>query len=165
MKIISAALNEKLLEMAKGNKELGDLICNSNIECFGYAPYNNNAYYDLKECCEKAIMEKMREMDRKMSEDKAVLYIEHEELSQIIADNMPEQADSRFEIAMSNGFDHYTRPNGDVAEENEEDLSVYVRSWIDENLYIDLKEQLNDLWNSVQDEDPENESVDEDEKE
>lgn len=155
MKIISDALNEKLLEMAKGNKELSDLLQISNEETFSYSPFKRTAYWDLLDQCRESVKEIMREMDSEMTREEAALEVENESLSQLIADNMPEQAGLRFEIAMSNDFDHYSRPDGDVADDDEKDLSVYVRSWIDENLRLDLKEELKDLWDEVQEENEE----------
>lgn len=69
-----------------------------------------------------------------------------DEVGDVIATNMPEFANTLLEMTLDDRFNHRVEVDYEMPKD---DLSIHVRSFLDESLREDLKDELDDLFQDL----------------
>lgn len=149
MRVITYELMQKINQLAKGNKELTDLLAKSGEKTVGILTYNNQAYNNAKYNIVERVKEAMRQYDAGLD------FIEIKDqldddgvIAQEIANELIDKSNHElFEMTLSEEFNDVIIPD---YVETKEGIRVATRSYIDESLRDDIEEMAESLWVEVQ---------------
>lgn len=149
MRVITYELMQKINQLAKGNKELTDLLAKSGEKTVGILTYNNQAYNNAKYNIVERVKEAMSQYDAGLD------FIEIKDqldddgvIAQEIANELIDKSNHElFEMTLSEEFNDVIIPD---YVETKEGIRVATRSYIDESLRDDIEEMAESLWVEVQ---------------
>lgn len=160
MKIITNELRDMIDELAKSNPALRAEIYASNEKTFDFAVYKKNRYQEMLDECTSVLTEKLQDEFDEKGKDFDYKDFAGDLIPELISSRMPEQANIRFEMIQDSEFDHTTCVEYEM---DKEDLSIHVRSFIDECMRNDLHDVVDGIWQDIVDNAEEEEEEDEEE--